>query len=135
MKTAEEITAGLAQFTGTEKWYKLSVLHGRLVCTDGVKWLAEAADAFWLIDVIASYQRTCAKDKKLRQMQFWTLTVKKTRAGRTTGLVICERDTNDVAIRQRIKFTDFPLPEIKIWVEEGYVGETPCLVAMLPNER
>ncbi len=44
--------AELAQFTGTEQYYK----HlGGLVYTDGVKYLAEKAGSYWLLDIIASY--------------------------------------------------------------------------------
>ena len=69
MKSIAEIQNGLAQMTGTEQYHKLSPLHGRMVCTDGVAWLAENAGehgAHWLIDIIASYQPQCARDKMLR---------------------------------------------------------------------
>jgi len=49
-----ELQKGLAGFSGTEAYHRLSPLHGKLVCTDGVKYLADKAGAFWLIDAIAS---------------------------------------------------------------------------------
>ncbi|MCK9598089.1 MAG: hypothetical protein M0R06_03545 [Sphaerochaeta sp.] len=50
----EELEAGLAQFYGSEQWYKAS--FGGVVYTDGVKYLADHAGAYWLIDAVASYQ-------------------------------------------------------------------------------
>jgi hypothetical protein len=121
-KTAEEITRDLAQFTGTEHHYKHFL--SRLVYTDGVKYVADACGAYWLLDVIASYQGRCLRDPKLSEMQFWTLKVDLEKG---KGLVTCERDEGDVAIRQRIPSTDFPLAEIKIWVENNTM--------YLPSER
>jgi hypothetical protein len=129
-KTPEEIESGLAQFYGTEGYTRLSPLHGRLVCTDGVVWLAENAECFWLIDAIASYQRDAMKDESLQSIQFWKLTVKD-----RLGILICERDEGDVAFTQTIRFTNFPLPEIKIWVEAGSVGDKPVMVCLLPSEH
>jgi hypothetical protein len=130
MKTASEIRQGMAGFSGTEAYHRLSKLHGRLVCTDGVAWLAENAGAYWLIDAIASYQPQCAKDAALRGIQFWTLKVVD-----KSAVLSCERDEGDVAITQEIGRTDFPLDEVKLWVEAGAVGEKPCMVCLLPNEH
>jgi len=44
-----------------------------------------------------------------------------------TGKVICERDTNDIAITQDIPYTDFPLDEIKLYCING--------VILLPSEN
>ena len=119
--TPEELSSSLAQFCGTEGYYKFSMLSP-LVMTDGVKYLADNAKCYWLLDIIASYQRKCSRDPMLCDMQFWTLRVKNGK-----GFVICERDEGDVAISQAIPATDFPLPEIKIWVENG--------VVLLPSEH
>ena len=57
------LEADLAQFSGTDNWWKHRT--GRLTYTDGVKFLAEKAGAFWLIDLVASYQTA-----RLRQEEF-----------------------------------------------------------------
>ncbi len=43
----------LNQFTGTECYYAYLV---GLKLTDGVKFMADKAGAYWLLDIIASYQ-------------------------------------------------------------------------------
>ena len=40
------------QFTGTAKYYRISRRH---LLTDGTKYLAEAAECFWMMDAIASH--------------------------------------------------------------------------------
>ena len=113
-----EILQQLAQCTGTEGYHS----HwSRLVFTDGVLTLAEVCQAYWLIDAIGSHQPRCRRDSMLREMQFWTL--------RKVGdgwELICERDTNDIAIRQKIEYSDFPLDNIRLWVQQN--------VILLPSE-
>jgi hypothetical protein len=72
------------------------------------------------------------KDPKgmLQDMQFWTLKLNKTGRG---AKIICERDTGDVAITQRIPFTDFPLPEIKLYCAPS--GDGIHYTILLPSEN
>jgi len=131
MKTKEEIEAGLAQFYGSESFHKFSPLFYKHLLTDGAKWLADNAGAYWLMDIIGSYHGKCMKDPKamLQNMQFWTLKKNKTGQG---AKVICERDTGDVAITQKIPYTDFPLNEIKLWVAPS--GDGVHYTIMLQSE-
>jgi len=124
-KEAIELRTGLAQHYGTQGYTRFSPLCPKMVLTDGALYLAEKAGAYWLMDIIGSYQKQCQSDEMLREMQFWTLKVKD-----GEGVVTCERDSNDIAITQEIPFTDFPLDEIKLYVCES--GEN--MVVMLPSE-
>src|SRR5882724_6337738 len=94
MKTPDEIERGLANFTGTDQWHRYL---GGLLLTDGVKWLADSAECFWLLDVIASYQLRCVRDPMLHDLQFWTVVVD---LEKKSARVICERDTDDVFLTQ-----------------------------------
>jgi hypothetical protein len=47
--------ADLLEFTGTENWYRHS-LNRNVTYTDGVKFMAESAGAYWLIDEVATGQ-------------------------------------------------------------------------------
>ena len=130
MMKAEELRDGLAQFTGTDGYAKYP---GGLLLTDGIRFLAENAGAFWLLDVIASYQPRCRRDPMLRDMQFWTL---KRVPDTSKAVVTCDDGDGHVKITQKIPFTDFPLAEVKIWVELGSAdGVNPHYVVMLPGER
>ena len=58
MKTQQELqqlgldSSTLAQFTGTEKHYRISRRH---LLTDGTRYLAEKAACFWMMDAVASH--------------------------------------------------------------------------------
>jgi hypothetical protein len=89
------------------------------VITDGVKDTADAAECYWLLDIIGSRQ----SDKRLdRDFQVWEF--KKT--GETSGVVKGLNDT-ELVITKEIAFTDFPLDEITFFVENG--------VILLPTEH
>lgn len=125
----------LSQFTCTDNYYPHWTR--KLVFTDGVKYLADKAGAYWLIDAIASYQadKRVKQNKMLQGIQFWKLEVKDGK-----GVLTCVEDTGrKPVIRQEIEFTDFPLDEVEIWVEYGGFetenGIQTAFVAMLPSER
>jgi hypothetical protein len=116
----QEIRDVLAQASGTTAYHRYSRLPWFPVITDGVLALAEAAGCFWLLDVIGSYQHRPELDK---HFQVWTLTVN---LEKQSGVV---RGYNDdvLIIAQKILYTDFPLEEIKFYVE----GD----VLLLPSEH
>jgi hypothetical protein len=56
MTNAKTLThAELRQFTGTDHWYK-HTLNRKVLFTDGVKYLADQAGAYWLLDEITLIQ-------------------------------------------------------------------------------
>lgn len=119
VESAEQINAKLKQFIGSEVIYKywLGIRY-----TSGIKYLASAAECFWLIDCIASHQtRDLLSNPKVQEFQIWHLQVKD-----NSGILICEWDTNQEALRQEIPYTDFPLTNIKVYLVEKEL--------MLPSE-
>lgn len=126
MKTInpDRLLVDLRQFIGTTQWHKWSNLT-HLVCTDGAKYLAEEAGAYWLLDAIASHQNAPAlKDSpRLQELQIWILTVNAKKSCRLT----CAEDS-DIApvVVQDIEFTDFPMKEVKLYVCNS--------VVLLPSE-
>lgn len=125
--TPEQLISNLAQFTGTECYYRYGL--GITFLTDGVKYLADNAGCYWLVDIIASYQRQLSKhaDYRLQTIQFWKLKVNEDKS----AVVTCVADSGEPpVITQKIDWTDFPLPEIDIWVGV----EPDKTVALLPSE-
>ena len=56
MSEAPKLTkADLRQFTATEHWYR-HPLNRAVLYTDGAKFVAERAGAYWLLDEIALLQ-------------------------------------------------------------------------------
>lgn len=119
MPTSNEID--LSQFTGTEQYYKWSVLFPNFVLTDGAKYVAETCGAYWLMDAIASYKQRYDKEG------FAVAHLKKAKK----GWVLTIDDGNDnVLATQKIEFSDFPLDEIKLYA----VQSGDLWVMMLPGE-
>ncbi|QDU98598.1 DUF6876 family protein [Lignipirellula cremea] len=123
----------LRQFTGTIDLYRHG-LNRRVCYTDGVRYVAEQGEAFWLIDAICSwigsqpFRKAAAEDDRIAEMHFWTLEVQEDR----TAVLFAKSDSPEEAfITQAIPFTDFPLPRIDIWA--AYDGENWTLY--LPSEH
>lgn len=116
----DELRSALAAFAGTDDYHRHDTAN--FSYSDGVKFLADNAGAYWLIDLIASWQKRCRKDRQLRELQIWQL--KKT--GNEAD-VICLRALDDEAFRLHLTFTDFPLDEVTLYLEDN--------VLMLPGER
>ena len=96
----------LAQFTGTVNWYRHQTFRSCLY-TDGVKYLAEQAEAYWLLDYIFSNQIPPVKNQPF---QVWKIVVVDNSA------TIKVEDGNDNLIKAfKIPFTDFPLSEYTLW--------------------
>ncbi|MCK5742546.1 MAG: hypothetical protein KAH48_10030 [Chlorobi bacterium] len=107
MKNISELTVGLQEFHGTELWYKhqTSLIH----YTDGIKYLAENADCYWLIDLVASYQ----VENRVKNEPFQVFHLK-VNENKTAKITISDGNDNILAV-QEIEYSDFPLPEITVW--------------------
>ncbi len=118
-KSANE---AFSSFTGTEAYHRFSLIT-RLLCTDGAIAVAHACGAFWLLDIIASYQ---PKLKKAGQDEFqsWNLNLNPSGSG---AVVTCTDGNENVLITQKIPFTDFPYASLNLFVEDGII--------LLPSEH
>ena|SRR6185295_10597849 len=106
----------LENFTGTEQYYKHQ--SGGLY-TDGIKAMAMAVGAYWLIDAIFSYARK-------EEFQVWHLDV----VGSKAFLSMQEDTEAPVLVRQEIEFTDFPEGQWKFYL----VVDPDQAVLMVPRE-
>ena len=93
--------ADLAQFTGSEQWFRHALVRSVLF-TDGAKHVADAGGAYWLLDEIALAQRY-KKRVVAEAFQNWTLKVKDDNTARLT----CDDGNGNIVFSKRIPFTDF----------------------------
>ena len=117
---ADAFYAQLKQFTNASEVCRHWLEGFRY--TEGVQFLAEHAHCYWLIDLIASLQVRALKDAWLREFQLWELFV-----SGGSAILVCSRDSDDVAFREVIKVTDFPFAYVHLYVKDG--------VLMLPSEH
>lgn len=118
MKNAQEITTSLRQFSGTLEYHRWSALF-RQVLTDGAKYLADSAECYWLMDIIASAQ--FIQNVSREDFQSWTIKVRN-----NSAIVTCDDGNGNVVYTQEIEYTDFPLPECKLFFTDN--------VILLPSE-
>ena len=123
----------LGQFHGDVVRYRHSI-NPTVVYTPGVKFLADQAGAYWLIDVIASYltptfiEKASSTDERICHLHFWRLDVAPDRS----ALVTARADTGcPPFVNQRVPFTDFPLDCVSVWA--GFDGR--LWTVYLPSEH
>lgn len=120
MESVKLSKADLAEFTGTEQWYRHPVVKN-ILYTDGIKYVAERAGAYWLIDEIAFLQTNLSV--KNEEFQVWTLIVN---LEKSSAILACDDGNGWPVYTKQIGYTDFPLEKIKIYVTNN--------VILLPGE-
>ena len=89
----------LDNFTGTENWYRHNLMHDT-VYTDGVKYFADQAGAYWFLDIMATELFELQQDNPFISVE---MTVKDQAA------LITATDGNETTIwDKKISFTDCP---------------------------
>lgn len=116
---AAELQLVLSAFGPNPEWHHH---ESGYLYSDGVKYLADAAGAYWLLDAILARQRRLRKKPSLRDRQVWIFTVKD-----HVGTLSCLSAPNEVLYSKSLGFTDFPLPEITLHID----GDT----LLLPSEH
>ena len=107
--------ADLAQFTGTEQWYRHSI-NRSILYSEGAQHVAEHGGAYWLLDEIAliqPYDRNVAAE----EFQVWTLTVRPDK----TATLACDDGNGNVVFSKEIPYTDFPLDTIKLYFANNVI--------------
>lgn len=131
--------AHLALFTGTGEYHRFSPFFKNAYLTDGAKFLAEQAGAYWLTDVIGSYLPRLAAHGE----EFAVASITKHKKGQ--GCIFRLTNGNDGKeaplvkyAHQNIPFTDFPFAdlgdEFKLYVQRGETPGGPAWVILLPSE-
>ena len=118
MKSTEELLAALRHFTGSEQTF-YHPMFKKFVYTEGVRYLAQNAECYWLLEHIFLHQTN--PKVKAEEFQTWKLVKNGSRA----TITIDDGNGNIVETFQ-ISYTDFPLNEFTLWL----VGNT----LLLPSE-
>lgn len=116
----EEFKLALPRFNGTEAYHIHRLANGMTMkITDGCAFVREHAGAYWLFDLILSWQF------KLDQHPFqeWKLI----KQGEGTWFIQCTDGNAQFLAGQEILHSDFPLDHFTVWYIEG--------VALLPSEH
>jgi len=115
---ANQLKEELMHFTGDLVRYQ-HPLNASVIYTPGVRHLAEKADAYWLIDAIASW----IGSTEFNDFKKWSPSILISHAWelnvdleKDSATLHAEEDTYiEPFIVQEIAFTDFPLEKMIIW--------------------
>ncbi len=111
--------AALAQFTGTDRYYRLNRL---CVITEGAKFQADTAGAYWLLDAAASYLL------ELGTADWFVLVKLRVKDGQ--AVLTLEDGNGGIRAQQTIPYTDFPATEQCLYA----CWDSLQWVLMLPSE-
>ena len=109
VKRTEFDPSMLAQFTGSEQFFRHGLVRS-IVFTEGVKYVADEAGAYWLIDEIALAQKYEPK-VRAEEFQVWDLIV----ADDHSAVLKCDDGNGHEVFSKRIGWTDFPAPSIRFY--------------------
>lgn len=116
---ADVLAQTLPQFTGTERYYRL---YPGVLLTDGAKYLADEAEAYWLLDVIWSHLPSVQEDE-------WFVCARLERQREGAHFTLGDGN-GGVYAQQAIAYTDFPLNEITLYVAK----QDGLWIVLLPSE-
>ena len=111
--------ATLSQFIGTAQYWRVA---RQFAITDGVKYLAETAACFWLIDAAISHLLEIGTAD-------WFVLVR-TEVSGSQATMIYEDGNGLERARQAIPYTDLQLPSVNLYA----VWDSERWVIMLPSE-
>lgn len=122
MPTLQEALPDLAAFTGTTSYYRHRVLPvgPGLLLTDGARYVAEKAGAWWLMDKVLAHSRKAMDAGE----GFATI---KLRVMDGSALFIIEDGNYNQVLTETIEFTDFPTGELMFFLD-GRSGGEPVLM-------
>ncbi len=120
MIDTENLSRALMHFTGSESYFRHGIVR-EVVFTEGAKFLADRAGAYWLLDEIALCQRY-EERVAAEEFQLWMLSVNVDQ----TAILSCEDGNGHSVYRKQIECTDFPMSEVKLYCINNTI--------LLPNE-
>ena len=101
----KQLPDDLDKFIGSTQFFRHPF---GVIFTEGFHYLANECGAFWVIDVVASYQNS----PKLRHEGFQLWRIERDPQNTDGCIVTCRSDTDEPnLVRQLIEYTDFPLNE------------------------
>jgi len=112
--TATQLQQQLAQFTGTENYYQILPMF---VVTDGVKYLMDTADCYWLAQLYGFH----LVGIDFNDNAFTVLKLKRTGQGAEVSI---EDGNGGVLVKQKIDYTDLLLDSVTLyacWADKHWV--------------
>ena len=108
----------IEDFKPTAMWHRHPA-NSRIFYSDGIKFLADSASCWWLVDDIVSAQTFGMISAS--KFQIWILE----KTGKKSAVLRCESEHGTILFKKTVCYTEFPLPRVVIYV----VGKTIMLAS------
>ncbi|WP_417885067.1 DUF6876 family protein [Zunongwangia sp.] len=119
-----EIKERLQYFTGTEMFYRIPLLRTHF--TDGLKYLSEVAECFWLIMDTSVIAKSLMNRSEFVTIDFKRLPKEKQDYSGYEAEIIYSDGNDNILEKHGYRATDFPLDELRLF----FLNDT----LMLPSE-
>ncbi|MEZ7494344.1 hypothetical protein QO206_02525 [Leeuwenhoekiella aequorea] len=121
---SNQIIEQLHRFCGSETIYTIPMFKTRY--TEGVKYLAEAANCYWLVTDVMVMAKTLRKKSAFLVIYFNRLSEELQQKQNTEAQITYGDGNGTIPYQQDYKFSDLPLDELRLF----FVQDT----LMLPGE-
>src|SRR5690606_12141185 len=109
---SNQIKAGLQQFCGTETFYSIPLIQTRF--TDGLKFLADEAECYWLITDVSVIAKSLMDKSYFVTVDFKRLSPEEREEKQCEAIITYGDDNGKVLETHRYAVTDFPLDELRL---------------------
>ena len=120
----QQLKNDLATFTGTERFYKVPLLG--TVFTDGIQYLAEKANCFWLVTDASVIAKSLMNRSPFVTVDLKKLSPEKKEALGYEAIIEYSDGNNTILETQKYHLTDFPMEQIRLFFTNNTL--------MLPGE-
>lgn len=120
----KEILDGLQHFHGSETFYKIPLIGTRY--TEGLKYLAQAADCYWLITDASVIAKSLMDRSYFISLDFKRLSEEEQDASGHEAKIEYGDGNGNILETHPYTVTDFPLQELRLFFVDGTL--------MLPGE-
>lgn len=110
MIQAETLRREMRRFTGNPSWYR-SPLNKDMMYTDGVRFFAGAAEAYWFLDIVATELMPLQEDNP-----FLVITLE---VAQQQGTVVVDDGDGNEVYRRSIGYTDCPEGAWKFYLTDN----------------
>lgn len=124
MKTKEEILNNLQKFHGSESIYRIPLIQTRY--TEGLKYLADAAECFWLIADVSVMAKSLLTKSYFITVDFKRIETREADLSVPVASIEYSDGNGTIFGEQHYNVTDFPLDRLRLFFVEGTL--------MLPGE-
>jgi len=110
---AAYLKSELRNYCGTETWFR-HPLYRKFLYTEGIQFLAEMGECYWLIDLIFGFQigQQAVRDELF---QLWELKVTENKGATLT----CDNGNGEIVFTHNLTFTTFPMDSIRLYFSDN----------------